>query len=94
MRIKIVKKILVILLISLCCVPGYTSKLSKFLNKMDNEQKQRDAQEWQQDMNFGDFVFRLQQRYTDNHGQRCRDYEFRGRSNPYKHGYYTVCDDR
>ncbi|WP_420798057.1 hypothetical protein [Legionella quateirensis] len=83
-----------ILLIFMCCAPGYTSKLSKFLNKMDNEQKQRDAQEWQQDMNFGDFVFRLQQRYTDNHGQQCRDYEFRGRSNPYKHGYYTVCDDR
>ncbi|KTD76572.1 hypothetical protein [Legionella waltersii] len=88
------KRILVILMMSLCFATGYTSKLSKFLNKMDSEQKQRDAQEWQQDMNFGDFMFRLQQRYTDNHGQRCRDYEFRARSNPYKHGYYTICDER
>ncbi|MCL5271917.1 MAG: hypothetical protein M1486_01090 [Gammaproteobacteria bacterium] len=87
-------KLLVILFVSLCFFNAHASKLSKFLNKMDEDQKQRDIQEWQQDMNFGDFVFRLQQRYTDNHGQRCRDYEFRARSNPYKHGFFTVCDER
>lgn len=95
------KKIVVILLVSLCIGTGYASKLSKFLDKMDSDQKQqaaqqrqREAQEMQRDMNFADFAFRLQQRYTDNRGQRCRDYEFRARSNPYKHGYLTVCDER
>ncbi|KTD59203.1 hypothetical protein [Legionella shakespearei] len=95
------KKVIAILLVSLCVSTGYASKLSKFLNKMDNDQKQQaaqqrqlEAQEMQRDMNFADFSFRLQQRYTDNHGQRCRDYEFRARSNPYKHGYLTVCDER
>lgn len=88
------KKITIILLMFLMVGAGYSSKLSKFLNKMDADQKQQEAQEFQRDMNFGDFVFRLQQRYTDNRGQRCRDYEFRARSNPYQHGYYTVCDER
>ena len=95
MAINMIRKIIVVLLVSLCVMgTGYASRLSKFLNKMDEEQKQRDAQEWQQDMNFGDFVFRLQKRYSDDHGQRCRDYEFRARSNPYRHGYFTVCDER
>ncbi|WP_045097710.1 hypothetical protein [Legionella fallonii] len=87
------KKIVVVLLASLSIgiSTGHSSRLSKFLNKLDEEQKQRDAREWQQDMNFGDFVFRLQKRY-DERGQHCRDYEFRSRSNPYRHGYYTVCD--
>lgn len=86
------KKIIVILLMSLCISVGYSSKLSKFLNKLDEEQKQRDAREWQQDMNFGDFVFRLQKRYSNERGRHCRDYEFRSRSNPFRHGYYSVCD--
>ncbi|AUB69999.1 TPA: hypothetical protein OX050_002477 [Legionella pneumophila] len=88
------KKIMVFVLLTVVCSAGFPSKLSKFLNKMDAEQKQRDAQEWQQDMNFGDYAFRLKERYVDDRGQRCRDYEFRGRSNPYRHGYFTVCDDR
>lgn len=95
------KKVILILLVSLCTSNVYTSKLSKYLNKMDDKQKQQaaqqrqmEAQEMQQDMNFADFSFRLQQRYIDNQGQRCRDYEFRARSNPYKHGYMTVCDER
>lgn len=88
------KKIALVLLLSICATGVYSSKLSKFMNKMEAQENQRAAQEWQQDMNFADFAFRLQQRYVDNHGQNCRDYEFRGRSNPYKHGYMTVCDDR
>ena len=93
-RLNAVKKIIVILLVSLCVGTGYSSKLSKFLNKMDDDQKQKTAQEWQRDMNFADFAFRLQERYVDKHGQQCRDYVFRARSNPYKHGYFTVCDER
>ncbi|CZG85681.1 TPA: hypothetical protein JBE46_12500 [Legionella pneumophila subsp. pneumophila] len=88
------KKIMVFVLLTVVCSAGFSSKLSKFLNKMDAEQKQRDAQELQQDMNFGDYAFRLKERYVDDRGQRCREYEFRGRSNPYRHGYFTVCDDR
>lgn len=90
-----IKKIMTILLVSLCFVStGYSSKLSKFLNKMDADQKQQEAQELQRDMSFPDFAFRLQERYVDKQGQHCRDYEFRARSNPYKHGYLTVCDER
>lgn len=88
------QKIIVLLMLLFCVNGAYSSRLSKFLNKMDAEQKQRDAQEWQQDMNFADFVFRLQRRYVDERGEACRDYEFRARSNPYRHGYYTVCDER
>lgn len=89
----VVKKIILFLFLSFCVASGYSSKLSKFLNKMEDDQKQQQAEELRQDMNFADFSFRLQQRYVD-HGQHCRDYEFRARSNPYRHGYFTVCDDR
>ncbi|MGQ3889174.1 hypothetical protein ACQUW5_09110 [Legionella sp. CNM-1927-20] len=73
---------------------GYASKLSKYLNKMDAQDRARQEREWQQDMNFNDFAFRLDKRYRDERGQYCRDYIFRARSNPYRHGYYTVCDER
>lgn len=86
------KKISVLLCVFLCVSTGYSSKLSTFLNKVDEDQKRQEAQELQQDMNFGDFSFRLQKRYVDDQGQHCRDYEFRARSNPYRHGYYTVCE--
>jgi hypothetical protein len=88
------RKVLVLLLVSLLVSIGHTSKLSQFLNKMDSDQKQKEAQQLQKDMNFADFAFRLQERYVDKHGQHCRDYVFRARSNPYKHGYFTVCDER
>lgn len=88
------KKILIMAFLALFLTTTYASKLSAYLKKMDERDKAEQQQEWQQDMNFGDFVFRLQKRYTDEGGQRCRDYEFRGRSNPYRHGYYTVCDER
>lgn len=72
----------------------HASKLSKFLNKMEEKERARQEREWQQDMNFADFAFRLDKRYMDDQGQNCRDYIFRARSNPYRHGYFTVCDDR
>lgn len=88
---------LIFMAMVLCCNfigTANASKLSKYLHKMDENQRQREAQEWQQDMDFANYAFRLQQRYVDEHGQQCRDYEFRGRSNPYIHGMYTVCNDR
>ncbi|WP_454782097.1 hypothetical protein [Legionella sp. WA2022007384] len=88
------KKIILLLLITSIFSVGHASKLSKFLKQMDEEDRARQEREWQQDMNFGDFSFRLDRRYSDDHGQRCRDYKFRSRSNPFRHGYYTVCDER
>lgn len=77
-----------------CFSPLEASKLSKYLKKMDAEEKARQEQEWRNDMNFADLSFRLDKRYTDERGQTCRDYQFRARSNPYRHGYYTVCEER
>ena len=88
------KKIIFLLLIFPFISTGYASKLSKFLHEMEAEDKARQQREWQQDMSFPDFVFRLDKRYADDHGQHCRDYVFRARSNPYRHGYFTVCDER
>ncbi|CDZ76286.1 hypothetical protein BN59_00553 [Legionella massiliensis] len=89
------KKLYILLFASLCLVSlGYASKLSKYMHKADAQDQARQQQEWRRDMDFNDLAFRLVRRYTDDHGQRCRDYEFRARSNPYRHGYYTVCDER
>lgn len=88
------KKIVFLLLISCLFSVAHASKLSKFFKDLDKEDRARQEREWQQDMNFGDFSFRLDRRYSDDHGQRCRDYKFRSRSNPFRHGYYTVCDER
>jgi hypothetical protein len=87
------RKIIVLLLLSSFFSVGYASKLSQFFKNMEKEDKARQEKEWQQDMNFGDFSFRLEKRYTDDRGQQCRDYKFRSRSNPYRHGYYTVCEE-
>ncbi|ARG96307.1 hypothetical protein [Legionella micdadei] len=88
------KKLIFLVFISLLMTTGHASKLSKFLHKMDEENRAREQREWQQDMNFGDFSFRLEKRYVDDRGQECRDYIFRARSNPYRHGFYTVCEER
>jgi hypothetical protein len=88
------KKLILLLLTVMLFSTGYASKVSKFFNKMDANDRARQEREWQQDMNFPDFAFRLDKRYVDDRGQRCRDYVFRSRSNPYRHGYYTVCDER
>ncbi|ETO92110.1 hypothetical protein [Legionella oakridgensis] len=88
------KSILVLLLGMMCLSAVYGSQLSKYLHKKDEEEKAQQRREWQQDMNFSDFAFRLQRRFVNDHGQRCREYVFRSRSNPYRHGQYIVCDER
>lgn len=88
------KKIVILLIAATFLSVGYASKLSKYLNKMEADSRAQQEREWQQDMNFADFSFRLDKRYVDDRGQRCRDYVFRARSNPYRQGYYTVCDER
>ncbi len=88
------KALLAVSLIVLTFSSVHASKLSHFLNKQHERQAAREQAELRQDMNFQDFAFRLDKRYTDNDGQNCRDYIFRSRSNPYRHGYYTVCEER
>lgn len=87
------KKIALVLMVVLCVPFAHGSKLSHFFNKLDAEDKARTQREWQQDMNFSDLSFRLERRFTE-FGQQCREYEFRSRSNPYRHGHYTVCEER
>ena len=88
------KKLIVLLIVSLCFSVAHASKLSKYMNKMDAEEKAEQQREWREDMDFGDLSFRLERRYMDDRGQRCRDYIFRARSNPYRHGNYVICDER
>ena len=88
------KKFLFLLAISLCLSVSHASKFSKYLNKVDENDRAQQEREWREDMNFADFSFRLDKRYTDGRGQRCRDYVFRSRTNPYRHGFYSVCDER
>ena len=87
-------KIILLLVASLCVSPAYSSKLSKYLNKVDAESRAQQQREWQQDMNFADLDFRLDRHFSDETGQQCREYMFRARSNPYRHGPYIVCDER
>lgn len=72
----------------------FASKLSHYLHKQEAKDQAQQEQEVRSDMNFADFNFRLSKRYVNERGERCRDYEARSRSNPYRHGYYTVCDER
>jgi hypothetical protein len=88
------KKFLLFLAISLCLSVSHASKFSKYLNKVEENDRAQQEREWREDMNFSDFSFRLDKRYTDARGQRCRDYVFRSRNNPYRHGFYSVCDER
>lgn len=88
------KKMIVLMMASIMMSSVHSSKLSKFFNKMEEKDKARREREWQQDMNFNDHAFRLKRRFTDEHGQSCREYVFRARSNPYRHGQYVVCDSR
>ena len=85
------KKILSVGLALLMVSPAYSSQLSRYVHRIDAEQRERQAQEWAQDMNFNDLVFRLERRFEEN-SRVCRSYEFRSRSNPYRAGHYVVCD--
>lgn len=88
------KKTIVLIIMSLVFTSVYASKLSHYFKKMEEDDRANQERELQQDMNFADFAFRLDKRYTDENGERCRDYVFRSGSNPYRHGYFTVCDER
>ena len=88
------RRALIICSILLAVPLAHGSKFSKFIHKMDAEEKARQQQEWQQDMNFSDISFRLNRRFVDNRGESCREYIFRSRSNPFRHGEYMVCDER
>jgi len=87
-------KLVFVLITCLCFTSSYASKLSKYMDKMDAQEKAEQQREWQQDMNFADLSFRLERRFVDDRGQRCRAYVFRARSNPYRHGQYIACDER
>ncbi|KTD31356.1 hypothetical protein [Legionella israelensis] len=89
------KKIgLMIILVSLAMSFSYASKLSRFFHEHKERERAREQQQLRQDMNFADFSFRFEKRYVDERGEQCRDYVFRSRSNPYRHGYFTVCEER
>lgn len=86
-------KKLVVLLLTVCSVsPLAASKLSHYIDKTNARDRAQQQQEVQQDMNFADFAFRIQNRYVNDQGERCRDYQAVSRSNPYRHGIFTVCD--
>jgi hypothetical protein len=85
------KSILVVVCTFLLSI-SHASQLSRFLENAGKEDQARQEREWREDMNFGDFAFRLEKRYVDGRGQNCRDYIFRARSNPFRAGSYTICD--
>lgn len=87
------KKIAILLVSILCVSLANASKLSEFLRKSEERDRVRVETTMRQDMNFADFSFRLNRNFRDDRsGENCRDYEFRSKSNPYKHGYYTICE--
>lgn len=88
------KTVFILLLLSFAASFTNASKLSHYFHKHKERERAREQQELRQDMNFADFAFRFEKRYTDERGEQCRDYFFRSRSNPYRHGYYTVCEER
>lgn len=81
-------------LLALFSTTAFASKLSHYLHKQEAKEQAQQEQEIRGDMNFADFNFRLSKRYVNERGERCRDYDARSRSNPYRHSYYTVCDER
>jgi len=83
---------LLALLISAIAFNGYGSKLSHFLKKHKEREKARQQRQIQKDMNFADFVFRLEEKYMNQKGEHCRVYISKSRSNPYLHGTYVVCE--
>ena len=88
------KKTAIALLIVFCIPMGYASKLSHHIHKMKERERSQDADLMRQDMNFPDFSFRSDRKYRNDRNEKCRDYVFRSRTNPYRHGFYTVCDER
>lgn len=95
------KKAALALLVLSCIPTAYASKLSHHIHKVNERERAREERErsqdadlMRQDMNFPDFSFRFDRKYVNDRNERCRDYVARSRSNPYRHAYYTVCDER
>lgn len=87
-------KFFVFILALSCLSFAHASKFSEFFNKMDAREKARKEKEMQQDLNFSDFAFRFDRRFTNDRGDQCREYTARSRSNPYRNGRYVICDER
>lgn len=88
------KRLIILTAIMFMASTVTASKLSHYIDKVNARDRAAQQQETQQDMNFADFSFRLDSRYVSDDGERCRDYSLRSRTNPFKHGTYTVCDER
>ena len=87
-------KLVVIFLSILVVTSVHASKLSKFLNDMDARENARVERERKEDLNFSDYAFKLDRRFQGSHGDSCREYVARSRSNPFKSGRYIICDGR
>ncbi|WP_133130166.1 hypothetical protein [Legionella yabuuchiae] len=88
------KKLVLLVLAMGLITTTHASKLSDFFNKMEARDKARKEQEIKQDMNFSDFAYKYERRFTNAEGESCREYIFRSRSNPYLHGRHTICNGR
>lgn len=86
------KKLAIILMGILCISTTEASRLTAHFKREKERERVEEANTWRQDMNFPDFTFRLEKRYIDERGEKCRDYVFRSKSDAFRHGYYTVCD--
>ncbi|GGI86791.1 hypothetical protein GCM10007966_14310 [Legionella impletisoli] len=60
---------------------------------MEARDKARKENEIKQDMNFSDFAYKYERRFTNAKGESCREYTFRSKSNPYLHGTHTICNE-
>ena len=87
-------KFFIILLSMLALTSVNASKLSKFMNDMSAREHARAEKERKQDLNFGDYAFKLKRRFESPQGGSCREYVARSRSNPFRSGSYTICDER
>ena len=64
------KKLIVVLFACFLLPIANASKLSKYLNNMDEKEKAANARELKDDMNFSDMSFSLDRRYTNDIGDR------------------------
>ncbi len=88
-------KVIPIILCFMFSIPFVNaSQMSRSIHEHNDHAMERQQIELQQDMNFKDYIFRPIRHYADGRGGRCRDYAIQSRSNPYRHGHYSICDER
>ncbi|WP_367606116.1 hypothetical protein [Legionella sp. W05-934-2] len=87
------KKITLVVLISLLTMPVYASKLSQYLRKHNEREQAREQKQRQLDLSFSDYSFQQERRFSDQSGKECREYYFRSRTTPFRQGNLTVCDE-